>query len=53
MEFIEYGLRKIGGFLYFTYYLNGRATAVSFVISTILVLAVFVVELAYVGYGDS
>lgn len=53
MEFIEYGLRKIGGFLYFTYYLNGRATAVSFAISICLVLVVFVVELAYVGFGKS
>lgn len=53
MGLVEYALQKIGDFLYHTYYLEGRATAISFVISIWLLLAVFAVELAYVGYGKS
>lgn len=53
MDLVGVGLQKLGGFFYNTYYLNGAAMAVTFAISIGLVLAVFAVELAYVGYGQS
>lgn len=53
MALVEFCLQKLGGFFYNTYYLNGRAMALSFAMSIGLVLAVFAVELAYVGYGKS
>lgn len=53
MALVDYCLQRLGGFFYNTYYLNGRAMALSFAMSIGLVLAVFAVELAYVGYGRS
>ena len=53
MELVEYCLQKLGGFFYNTYYLHGREMAFSFAISIGLVLMVLVVELAYVGFGNS
>ncbi|MEQ1953133.1 sterol desaturase family protein [Mesorhizobium sp. CN2-181] len=53
MELIEYGLGKIGSFLYGTYYVNIHQTALGFAIYLALVLAVFAVELVYVDYGKS
>ncbi|MBY5748256.1 fatty acid hydroxylase family protein, partial [Rhizobium leguminosarum] len=53
MELVEYCLHKLGDFFYNTYYLNGRAMALSFAISIGLVLTVFAVELTYVGFGNS
>lgn len=53
MALVEYCLHNLGGFFYNTYYLNGRAMALSFAISIGLVLTVFAVELSYVGFGNS
>jgi len=53
MELVEYCLQKLGGFFYNTYYLHGREMAFSFAIAIGLVLMVLVVELAYVGFGNS
>jgi len=53
MALIEYGLGKVWGFLYKTYYLSGSGIGISFAIAIGLVLAVFALEMAYVGYGQS
>lgn len=53
MELIEYGLGKVGSFLYHTYYSNLPETALGFAIAIGMVLAVFVVEIACVGYAKS
>src|SRR6476646_9143748 len=53
MRLIEYALGKLGSFIYHTYYLNFRETAFGFAAASSIVLAVFAVEIAYVGYGRS
>ncbi len=53
MWLVEYCVHKLGSFFYNTYYLNGKAMALSFAISIGLVLTVFAVELTYVGFGNS
>src|SRR3954454_1652848 len=53
MQLLEYALGKLGSFLYHTYYRDLRETAFGFAIAVGMVLAVFAVEIAYVGYGRS
>lgn len=53
MEVVEYALGKLGSFLYHNYYLDFYDTAFGFAVSVGMVLAVFAVEIACIGYGQS